>query len=105
MGRTSSLFGGIPHCKRCNVELTGDESACPRCNFQPQEVGYRIATGGLIVLVVAIIGAQITVYTGMAGIGMLFVLLAVISFLFAFVTFLLSMVMTPYRLGGIFKRF
>lgn len=105
MGPLSSIVGGLPHCKRCRVELTGDERACPHCDYDPKQMGYRIATGGLIVLVLAVIAAQIAIYVGVPGIGMLFVLLAVISFVFAFCTFLLSMIMTPYRLGGVFKRF
>ena len=94
----------MPHCKRCNLELSGEESTCPRCNFNPKQTGYRFATGGLLVVVFAVIGAQMSLFF-FPAIGFPFILLAFVAFTFSFVTFLLSMMMTPYRFGGLFKRF
>lgn len=98
-----ALIGGMPHCKRCKVELEGDEQACPRCGFEPRETGFRLSGFGMLVLIGSMIGAQISLVT-LPGVSIYFLLLAVLGFVFALSMFLLSLLVTPYRFGGLFIR-
>lgn len=103
-----SLFetfrGGMPHCKRCKVELDASEKVCPRCDFAPKQTGLRISGFALLAMMICVIGSQLSmVVYPVAGIVLLPI--GAIAFVFALAMFLLSMVVTPYRLGGMFRMF
>lgn len=98
------LSGGMPHCKRCNVELSGTETVCPRCNFAPRQEGFRLAGYGLLLVVLAMIGAQLSMVVYPA-IGPYLLVLAGLSFGFTFAMFVLGMFATPYRFGRLFSQF
>lgn len=100
MRSTKSLFGGMPHCKRCKAELSGNERVCPSCDFDPRQFGFRLSGVGLLILVLSMIGAQLSMVV-IPWVGPYFLALAVFGFLFAFAMFLLAVMVTPYRLGGL----
>lgn len=101
MGLTAS---GLPHCRRCQVELEGGEQVCPRCNFDPKQIGLRIAGFAFLAVILSMIAAQITVFFYPTG-GLVFMLLAGGAFVLSIITFLAAMLATPYRFGNLFKRF
>ena len=94
------VSGGLPHCKRCGYELDRTETACPQCNFDPRSTVLRVATGLLMGIVVLVILASVSVFVA-PSIGSYLLLGAFVSFLLALVLFLGSMVVTPYRFGGL----
>lgn len=98
------LFAGMPHCKRCNRELEGDEEACPSCDYSPKQVGLRMATGSLFVVVSSVILAQLSLLA-VPRAGIYFIMLGGIAFVFAFCMFCFAMIVTPYRFGAVLKRF
>lgn len=102
MQAINDLFGGIPHCKRCNLELSGSERVCPRCEFAPRQAGFWLAGIGILGVVAAMMIAQLTAVLA-PRVGLYFMMLAVPSFVFAIVSFSLAMIATPYRLGGLFN--
>ena len=99
-----AIFGGMPHCKRCKVELSGTEHVCPKCDFAPRQIGLWLAGVGMLVMVGSMIIAQLSA-TVNPRVGMYFMGLGVLGFAFALTTFLLAMVATPYRLGRLFDLF
>ncbi|WP_459890406.1 hypothetical protein [Halostagnicola bangensis] len=96
--------GGVPHCKRCGCGLEGDEEGCPRCGFNPRQMGLRVSMVFLMVVVVSmsVITLMMPFWTGLAP---FLAGLAVVSFGLAVVMFVISFLATPYRLGSIFARF
>lgn len=101
MGLRSDLFGGMPHCKRCKVELSGTQHVCPRCNFAPKQIGLWWAALCVMGMVVAMILAQV-VATVNTRIAFYFLLLAPVAFIGALLLFILAMLSTPYRFGRLF---
>ncbi len=97
-----TLTGGLPHCKRCKVELSGDERVCPECDYAPRQRGLRWAGFGILVLVVGMMSAQVSVVI-VPPAGPVFLLIGVLGFVFAFATFLVAMVATPHRFGTLFN--
>lgn len=87
------------HCKRCEYELEGGESICPRCQFSPRAKGLRVALALLMAVVVSM-----TLIMFVPGIGRLFIGIAAVSFLLSLVAFFISFLATPHRLGSIFLR-
>lgn len=94
----------MPHCKRCGLELDQEVTVCPRCHFAPKQIGLRFAGGGMVVLVFSMVIAQL-IGTVRPGLSVWLVLLGVIAFACSLVLFVVAMAATPYRLGGLFKRF
>ena len=96
--------GGVPHCNRCGCELEGAEEGCPRCGFNPRQMGLRVSMGFLLIVVCSMtaIVLSIPIWTGLAP---LLTGLAAVSFGLAVVTFLVSFFATPSRLGFLFARF
>lgn len=97
-----ALTDGLPHCKRCKVELSGDERVCPECNYSPRQKGLRWAGFGVLVLVLGMMSAQLSVVV-IPWAGPVFLLIGGLGFVFAFVTFLVAMVSTPHRFGTLFN--
>lgn len=94
------VFGEtVRNCKRCEYELDGGESICPKCQFSPRDRGLRISLGLLVVVVVSV-----TLMLFVPGLGRLLVRIAALSFLLAFLVFFVSFLATPYRLGSLFLR-
>lgn len=95
-----SVFGDdVRHCKRCEYELDGGETTCPRCQFSPREKGLRIVLGLLIVVTLSVTAMMIVPI-----IGPLLVRIAGLSFLLALLVFLFSFLATPHRFGSLFLR-
>ena len=92
---------GIPHCKRCGVELEGGEQTCPHCRFNPRQKGLRIALGLFMVVVVAMTLLTLSIPLG-TGLAPYLFTIAVFAFALSIVTFFLSFLITPYRFGSIF---
>lgn len=93
-------FGdGKPHCKQCGYELDGRVGTCPRCQYRPQEKGFRVALGFLLVVVV-----MISVMMVLPSYGPILILIAGLAFLLSFVMLVVSFIATPSRLGGLFLR-
>lgn len=88
------------NCARCEYELDGGESTCPRCQFSPRDRGLRVSLGLLLVVVGAV-----TTMLFLPGIGRVLVRIAALSFLLSFLVFFVSFLATPYRLGSLFLRF
>ncbi|WP_418282398.1 hypothetical protein [Halorubrum sp. DTA98] len=96
--------GGIPHCKRCGYEIEGNEERCPGCGFAPRQMGIRVSMAFLLVVVVSMTVVML-VPAFAAEITPVLVALAALSFALAVITFLVSLLATPYRLGSLFSRF
>lgn len=88
-----------PYCKRCEYELTDGRDTCPRCQFSPRNRGLRVALGFLLVVVVAM-----SVLMVAPGVATVLVPVAGVAFLLAVLTFAVSFLATPYRLGSLFLR-
>jgi len=88
-----------PYCRRCEYELQGRRDTCPRCQFSPKNRGLRVALGFLLVVVVAMSVAMFV-----PGLGRILLVVAGLSFLSCVVSFAVSFVATPYRLGSLFLR-
>lgn len=103
--RGMELFGQTDrYCKRCGWELDGTEESCPRCGFNPRQKGVRVSMMlfmGFILLMTAVI-VVLPVWNAP---GPYLIALAAVAFVLAIVTFLVSLVATPHRLGWLFNRF
>lgn len=95
---------GLAHCRRCQAELEDGVSVCPGCNYAPKQIGLRVAGFAFLAVIIFMIGAQFTVLVYPTG-GLVFMLLAGVAFVISIITFLVAMTATPYRFGGVFKRF
>jgi len=95
---------GLPHCKQCGYEMDGGEESCPRCRFNPKQKGLRVASGFLMAMVLLVSLAMVSTFV-VPGFSGPMLVLAALSFVLALVTFFVSFAVTPYRFGGLFKRF
>ena len=95
--------GGVPHCKRCGSELEGNEESCPHCGFHPRQMGLRVSLSLLMIVVVSMTIVMMTM-SFFETLSPYLVGLAAIAFALAVVTFVISFIATPYRLGSIFNR-
>lgn len=92
--------GDHTYCKRCGFDLEPGKETCPECHYNPKEKGLRVSMGFLMVVVVAM-----TITMMVPRFGPVLVVIAGLSFLLSFVTFFVSFVATPHRLGRLFLRF
>lgn len=88
-----------PYCKRCEHELERQRDTCPRCQYSPKNEGLRVALGFLLVVVLSV-----SVMMILPNLGTLLVPVAALAFLLSLVTFAVSFLATPYRLGSLFLR-
>ena len=96
--------GGMPHCKRCGLELDGDEESCPRCQFNPKQMAMKLATVMLIGAIAMIPLAYLSLFVGPRA-GPYLVRGSYILFALAAAVFVLGLAVTPYRFGSLFSRF
>ncbi|SDQ55959.1 hypothetical protein [Natronobacterium texcoconense] len=96
--------GGVPYCKRCGYELEGGEEGCPHCGFNPRQMGLRVSMVLLLIVVGSMTVVMITTPVWPAF-GPYLVGITAISFGLAVVTFVVSFLATPSRLGSLFARF
>lgn len=98
------LAGGILHCKRCGSELERGDESCPRCGFNPKQMGLRVS----MVLFLVVVGSMTLVMVlprFWIGLAPYLVGLAAVSFALTVLTFVVSFLITPYRFGSLFARF
>lgn len=95
---------GVTRCKRCQSTLTEAQEVCPTCDYHPKQRGLRLALGCLLIMVFAMIGAQLSLLVSPV-LGLVLVGAAGVAFLASFALFFLSMVATPHRFGALFLRF
>lgn len=92
-----------PHCKRCGFDLEGGEEECPRCQFNPRLTGLRVSMGFLLLFVVTMTAIMVLLQVVPAVTTYLLVF-AIGCFGLAVLTFFVSFLATPYRLGSVFDR-
>ena len=96
--------GGMPHCKRCGLELDGGEESCPRCHFNPKQMAMKLATVMLIGAIALIPLAYLSLFV-IPRAGSYLVSGSFLLFGLAAVVFVLGLAVTPYRFGRLFSRF
>ncbi|AFZ74047.1 hypothetical protein [Natronobacterium gregoryi] len=96
--------GETPQCKRCGYELEGDEVGCPGCGFNPRQMGLRVSMAFLLLVVGSMTGVMFTTLAWPTS-GPVLLGITAVSFGLAVVTFVVSFLATPSRLGSVFVRF
>ena len=90
-------IGGVHRCKRCGHEVDRGRNTCPKCNFNPQSKGLRVALCFLFALVLLMTGVMLSPVH-----RILMIQLAGLAFVCSVVALLISFVATPHRLGRLF---
>ena len=93
-----------PYCKRCGADLDGGEETCPECGYNPRQKGIKLAMGFFLLFVISM--SLIIVLLKIApGVTPYILIFAMGFFALAMVTYFVSLLATPYRLGGLFDRY
>lgn len=90
------------HCHSCGGKLAGDETVCPHCQFDPRDIGFRVAIALVIGAVGAIVLAMASITVAPTA-GMYLVFGGFLLLGLAGVVFLLAFLATPSRFSTVFS--
>lgn len=93
-----------PYCKRCGYEIESGKERCPECGYNPRQKGLKLAMGFFLLFVITMT-LIILLLQFAPGVTSSLLLLAMLFFALAMLTYFISLLATPYRLGGLFDRY
>ena len=93
-----------PYCKHCGSDLDGGQEQCPECGYNPRQKGLKLAMGFFLLFVISM-SLIIVLLQFAPGVTSYLLLLAMLFFALAMSTYFISLLATPYRLGGLFDRY